>query len=191
MRRTALAVTALILGSIGPAFAHVPGAAEAGLGAGFAHPLLGLDHLMAMVAVGLWTSQLGGRARWLLPASFVTVMAAGAALAAAASLPAVELGIVGSLIVFGALVIFAARLPVAAGAAIVGLFALFHGHAHGVEMPQAGSAALFALGFLAATALLHGIGLVAGLYWRHAANGWLVRAGGAAVAAAGLVLLIG
>jgi urease accessory protein len=183
MRRTALAVTALILGSIGPAFAHAPGAAGAGLAAGFAHPLLGLDHVMAMIAVGLWASQLGGRALWLVPASFVTAMAAGAALAAVTTLPAVELGIVGSVVVLGALVACAARLPGAAGATMVGLFALFHGHAHGAEMPDAGSAGLFAL--------LHGVGLVAGLYWRRAANGWLVRAGGAAVAATGLMLLIG
>jgi urease accessory protein len=188
MRRIALA-TALILGSIGTAAAHAPGAGEAGLAAGFAHPLLGLDHVLAMVAVGLWASQLGGRALWLVPASFVTLMAAGAALAMVTALPAVELGIVGSLLVLGALVAFSARLPVAVGAAIVGVFALFHGHAHGTEMP-ASAAALFGLGFVAATALLHGTGVAAGLYWRSTASGWLVRAGGAAVAATGLVLLI-
>jgi len=188
MRRIALA-TALILGSIGTALAHAPGAGEGGLAAGFAHPLLGLDHVMAMVAVGLWASQLGGRALWLVPASFVAVMAVGAALAQATALPAVELGIIGSLVVLGALVAFSARLPVAAGALTVGIFALFHGHAHGAEMP-AGSAALFAFGFVAATAVLHGIGVAAGLYWCRTASGWLVRASGAAVAATGLVLLI-
>lgn len=189
MRRIALA-TALILGSIGTALAHAPGAGEGGLAAGFAHPLLGLDHVMAMVAVGLWASQLGGRALWLVPASFVAVMAVGAALAQATPLPAVELGIIGSLVVLGALVAFSARLPVVAGALIVGIFALFHGHAHGAEMPEVDSAALFALGFVAATAVLHGIGVAAGLYWRSTASGWLVRAGGAAVATTGLVLLI-
>jgi urease accessory protein len=188
MRRIALA-TALFLGSIGTALAHTPGTGEAGLAAGFAHPLLGVDHIMAMVAVGLWASQHGGRALWLVPASFVAVMAVGAALAQVAALPAVELGIVGSLLVLGALVAFSARLPVAIGALIVGVFALFHGHAHGAEMP-AGSAALFGLGFVAATALLHGLGVAAGLYWRSTAAGWLVRAGGAAVAATGVVLLI-
>lgn len=188
MRRIALA-TALFLGSFAPALAHAPGVAEAGLAAGFAHPLLGFDHLLAMVAVGLWASQLGGRALWLVPASFVSVMAAGAGLGMVTTLPAVELGIVGSLIVLGALVAFAARLPVAVGAAIVGGFALFHGHAHGAEMPEAASA-LYAVGFIAATGLLHGIGVAAGLYSRGTAA-WLVRAGGAAVAATGLVLLIG
>jgi urease accessory protein len=188
MRRIALA-TAFFLGSFAPALAHTPGAAEAGLAAGFAHPLLGPDHLLAMIAVGLWASQLGGRALWLVPASFVTVMAAGAGLGMVTALPAVELGIIGSLVVLGALVAFAARLPAAVGAAIVGAFALFHGHAHGAEMPV-GASALHALGFVAATALLHGIGVAAGLYSRDTAA-WLVRAGGAAVAATGLVLLIG
>jgi urease accessory protein len=190
MRRVALAAIALILGSFGPALAHAPGAAEAGLAAGFAHPLLGLDHVLAMVAVGLWASQLGGRALWLVPASFVALMAVGAGVGTLTALPAVELGIVGSLVVLGTLVAFAARLPLAAGAALVGLFAVFHGHAHGAEMPEAGSAGLYAVGFIAATALLHGIGVVGGLYYRKSA-GWLVRAGGAAVAATGLALLIG
>ena len=187
MRRIALAI-ALILGSIGSALAHAPGAGAAGLAAGFAHPLLGLDHVMAMVAVGLWASQLGGRALWLVPASFVGVMAAGAALAHVTALPAVELGIAGSLLVLGALVATAARLPVALGAVIVGAFALFHGHTHGTEMPAA--SLLYAAGFVAATALLHGLGVATGLYWRSTAAGWIVRAGGAAVAATGLVLLI-
>jgi urease accessory protein len=187
MRRIALA-TALILGSFAPALAHAPGTGEAGLGAGFAHPILGLDHVLAMVAVGLWASQLGGRALWLVPASFVALMAAGVGLAMVAALPAVELGIMGSLVVLGALVAFAARLPVAVGALIVGVFAVFHGHAHGAEMPLASLP--YGVGFIAATAMLHGIGIAAGLYSRGTA-GWLVRAGGAAVAATGLLLLIG
>jgi urease accessory protein len=188
MRRIALA-TALILGSFAPALAHAPGAGEAGLAAGFAHPLLGLDHVLAMVAVGLWASQLGGRALWLVPASFVLLMAAGAGLGVGTSLPTVELGILGSLIVLGALVAFSARLPVAVGALIVGVFAIFHGHAHGAEMPGSASL-LYVAGFLAATALLHGIGVVVGLSSQRTAA-WLVRAGGAAVAATGLFLLIG
>ena len=188
MRRIALA-TALILGSFAPAMAHAPGAGEAGLAAGFAHPLLGLDHILAMIAVGLWASQLGGRALWLVPGSFVVLMAAGAGLATVTALPAVEFGIIGSLVVLGALVASAARLPVAIGALIVGGFAIFHGHAHGAEMPGTASL-LYAAGFLAATALLHGIGVAAGLYAKPTAA-WLVRAGGAAVAATGLLLLIG
>ena len=187
MRRIVLA-TALILGSFAPAFAHAPGAGEAGLAAGFAHPLLGLDHVLAMIAVGLWASQLGGRALWLVPASFVALMAAGAGLAFVTGLPAVELGIIGSLLVLGALVAFAARLPVALGALIVGVFAIFHGHAHGAEMPAA--SLLYGAGFIAATAMLHGLGGAAGVYLKGTA-GWLVRAGGAAVAATGLLLLIG
>jgi len=187
MRRIVLAI-ALILGSFAPALAHAPGAGEAGFAAGFAHPLLGLDHVLAMIAVGLWASQLGGRALWLVPASFVALMAAGAGLSFITALPAVELGISGSLIVLGALVALAARLPLALGALIVGIFALFHGHAHGAEMPAASLA--YAAGFMVATAILHGIGVAAGLYSRNTA-GWLVRTGGAAVAATGLFLLIG
>src|SRR5689334_24186319 len=119
----------LLVALAAPALAH-PGPSS-GLGVGFsgglAHPFGGLDHVLAMVAVGLWASQLGGRALWLVPASFVTLMAAGAGLAFVTPLPAVELGILGSLVVLGALVASAARLPVALGALIVGIFALFHG----------------------------------------------------------------
>jgi urease accessory protein len=190
MRRTTLAALALILGTIGAAHAHTPGAVGAGLAGGFAHPLLGLDHLLAMVAVGLWAAQLGGRAVWLVPGSFMALMAVGGAAAVGGIiLPAVEFGIAGSLLVLGALVATAARLPAALGAGLVGFLAFFHGHAHGSEMPEAASATLYALGFIAGTGLLHGIGVAAGLYWRSGTARWAVRASGAAVAATGLVLL--
>jgi urease accessory protein len=191
MRRTTLAALALILGTVGAAEAHTPGAAGAGLVEGFVHPLLGLDHLLAMVAVGLWAAQLGGSAVWLVPASFMTMMAVGGGAALSGfDLPAVEFGILGSLLALGALVATAARLPVAVGAALVGFFAFFHGHAHGAEMPEAVAVTLYALGFIAATGLLHGIGVALGLYWQGGIARWIVRAGGAAVAAAGLVLLV-
>jgi urease accessory protein len=190
MRRIALAL-ALILGTAGAAYAHTPGATDAGLAEGFAHPLLGLDHLLAMVAVGLWAAQLGGRALWLVPVSFMAMMAVGGAAALAGiDLPAVEFGILGSLLALGALVAAAARLPVVLGAAFVGFFAFFHGHAHGAEMPAAASAGLYALGFISVTGLLHGIGVALGLYLQGAAARWIVRAGGAAVAATGLTLLV-
>jgi urease accessory protein len=189
MRRIALAL-ALILGTAASAQAHTPGAAGAGLAEGFAHPLLGLDHLLAMVAVGLWAAQLGGRALWLVPAGFLSVMAIGGAVAlTGVELPGVEFGILGSLLALGALVATASRLPAALGAALVGFFAVFHGHAHGTEMPEAAAAALYALGFIAATALLHGIGVTLGLCLQRVAARWIVRASGAAVAATGLVLL--
>lgn len=190
MRRIAPAALALFLGTMGAAHAHTPGAAGAGLAEGLAHPLLGIDHLLAMVAVGLWAAQLGGRALWLVPASFMTMMVVGGGAALVGlALPAVELGILGSLLVLGALVAAAARLPVAIGATLAGFFAFFHGHAHGAEMPEAASAALYALGFVTATGLLHGAGVAAGLFVQSARARWIVRAGGAAVAATGLVLL--
>jgi urease accessory protein len=189
MRRIALAL-ALILGTAASAQAHTPEAVGAGLAEGFAHPLLGLDHLLAMVAVGLWAAQLGGRALWLVPAGFMSVMAIGGAVPlTGVELPGVEFGILGSLLVLGALVATVSRLPAAPGAALVGFFAVFHGHAHGAEMPEAASAARYALGFVAATGLLHGIGVALGLCLQGAAARWIVRAGGAAVAATGLVLL--
>jgi urease accessory protein len=192
MRRIALGlgISALFLGTIGAAEAHTVGAHGAGLAQGFAHPLLGLDHLLAMVAVGAWAGQLGGRAVWSVPAAFMAMMAAGAGLAfAGVSFPAVELGIVGSLLVLGTLIAAAVRLPMAFGGALVGFFALFHGHAHGSEIPEAASGALYVLGFVAATALLHGIGVAACLYLQGSTRQWVVRAGGAGVATAGLLML--
>ena len=181
----ALAVTA------GTAQAHGLDASGAGFAAGFAHPLSGLDHLLAMGAVGLWATQLGGRALWQVPLAFLTMMAVGS-LAGFTGLPipAVEVGIVSSLLVLGALVAMSARLPVAIGAALVGLFALFHGHAHGTEMPQAASAALYGLGFVLATAFLHAAGLAFGTVGANGIGRWAVRLGGAGVTAAGLLLLV-
>ncbi len=192
MRQIALGlgISALFLGTIGAAEAHTFGAQGAGLSQGFAHPLLGPDHLLAMIAVGAWAAQLGGRALWAVPAAFIAMMATGTGLAlSGASFPVVELGVVGSLLVVGALVAAAVRLPVAVGGALVGFFALFHGHAHGTEIPEAASALLYGLGFVAATALLHGIGLAAALYLEGSMRVWAVRAGGAGVMAAGLAML--
>jgi urease accessory protein len=191
MRRIALAALALFLGTVGAAQAHTPGAIGAGLAEGFAHPMFGLDHVLAMVAVGLWAAQLGGRAVWQVPLSFMAMMAVGGAAGLAGfDLPAIEIGILGSLLALGALVATAARLPTGLGAALVGFFAFFHGFAHGAEMPEAASAALYALGFVAATGLLHGIGVVLGLSLQSRTAAWIVRAGGAGVAATGLVLLM-
>jgi urease accessory protein len=171
------------------AFAH-PGIGEMhGFTHGFAHPLGGLDHMLAMVTVGIFAWQLGGRALWLVPAAFVAAMALGGALAmTGVPVPMVETGIAASVIVLGATVALGIKAPVAIAMGLVGLFAIFHGHAHGAEMPLASLP--YGVGFIAATAMLHGIGIAAGLYSRGTA-GWLVRAGGAAVAATGLLLLIG
>ncbi|MES2739924.1 MAG: HupE/UreJ family protein [Pseudomonadota bacterium] len=175
-----LALIPLAAGSV--AQAH-PGHADGAL-AGLAHPFLGLDHLLAMVAVGVWAGQLGGRAKWLVPASFVAVMAGGAALGlAGVRLPMVEAGIATSVLLLGLLIALSVKVAPAFGATLVGLFALFHGVAHGSEMPQMSVAWQYGLGFMLATAALHGAGLGLGQRLRRQ-HGWL-RAAGALTALSG------
>ena len=170
-----------------PAAAHTFGAEGAGFATGFGHPLLGLDHLLAMVAVGLWAAQLGGRALWQVPAAFAVTLATGAGLAlAGVALPAVEPGILASLMVLGLLVAFAVRLPSGGAMALVTLFAVWHGHAHGAEMPTAASPVLYGLGFVLATCLLHAAGVALGWGARRVLLPSLARWAGAAVAAVGL-----
>lgn len=187
-RRTAVTLAAF-LSLAGFAQAH-PGHGGGGFASGFAHPLHGLDHLLAMLAVGLWAAQLGGRARWAVPAAFVGVMALGGALGmAGVGLPLAGQGIVASVLMLGLLIAAAVRLPLAAGVALVGIFALCHGYAHGAEMPETAAGAVYALGFAGATALLHGCGFGLGvLMQRGAKAGWL-RASGVAISAAGVLLL--
>lgn len=169
--------------------AHFVNAQGAGFAAGAAHPFLGLDHLAAMFALGLWSTQLGGKALWRVPAAFVVMMAVGAGLAyGGVGLPSAETGIAASLLVLGLLIAAAARLPEAAGMMLVGVFALFHGHVHGAELPKAAAPIGYALGFLAATATLHALGLLTGLALRDRGT-WLVRALGAVIAGGGLILL--
>ncbi len=140
--------------------AHTFGAHGAGLAAGLVHPFIGLDHLLAMIAVGIWAGQLGGRATWFIPLTFVSVMSAAAFLGwFGFSLPLVEPVIAGSVLVLGLLIAGSVRLPTIAGAGLVGLFAVFHGYAHGLELPQAASPVLYGLGFVLATTLLHGLGI--------------------------------
>jgi urease accessory protein len=178
-----LAAMAILAGS--PALAHV-GHHAVGFTGGLAHPFSGLDHVLAMVAVGLWASQLGGRALWLLPAMFVTMMAAGAAMGATGvGLPAIELGIVVSVVVLGLAVAGGLKLPAVLGAALVGLFALFHGHAHGSE--AAGFSFAYGAGLIVATLALHTLGLGIGLASRQPL---LLRTAGGAIAAVGLLLLV-
>lgn len=188
---TILAVATLIAG---PAAAHTGGGAAGGFGAGFVHPFLGLDHLLAMTAVGLWAARLGGSARIAVPAAFVGVMALGGVIGAAGvALPLVEPAIAVSVIAMGVLLMGGIRMPVAAGMALVGVFAVFHGHAHGSEIPAAASAPIYALGFAGATALLHGIGLAVGLGTlrnRPLLGFRLLRVAGSGIAAAGLFLLV-
>ena len=191
-RNLAIGLAFVVLAIAKVAEAHTYGATGAGLAEGFGHPLGGPDHLLAMIAVGLWAVQIGGRAIWLVPISFVVMMAfGGLAGMAGIPVPMVELGIAGSVLVLGSLVALSSRMPVWLGMAVVGLFAIFHGHAHGTEMPQAASATLYALGFVLATGLLHAVGIAAGGFGREGLPARLVRFSGATIAAVGVYLLAG
>jgi urease accessory protein len=175
----------LLLASTG-AQAHILSNDVHGFGSGFAHPLHGLDHILVMVAVGLWAGQLGGRARWLVPASFIVVMALGGALAMGGlHVPYTEEGILLSVLVLGILVAVAVRFPLPASMTIVGIFAFFHGHTHGMEMPANAVGYAYGAGFILATGLLHtaGIGLA---YAMHSVKLPVVRWAGAAIALAGI-----
>ena len=189
-RAAALALAGAVYAIPEAADAHTYGAHGAGFTAGIGHPFGGLDHVLAMVAVGLWAAQIGGRALVVLPAAFVAVMALGGVVGAATGAPAiVELGIAGSVMVLGLLVARAAKPSAAIGMAIVATFAVFHGLAHGVELPQAASPWTYALGFVVATAALHAVGVGLG----RVMESWAVvtlRWGGGAIAAVGAVLLV-
>jgi urease accessory protein len=174
-----------------PAMAHVTNASGGGFAHGFTHPFSGLDHILAMVAVGLWASQLGRPAYIVLPLTFPVVMAAGAILGVAGlPLPWVEIGIAASVLILGAMVALALKPSLAASVALVAVFALMHGHSHGTELPQAASAVTYGAGFLVATMALHAVGLTIGgtSRWPLARVG--LRTAGAAIAATGLLLLI-
>jgi urease accessory protein len=175
-----------------PALAHVSGThAAAGLVAGFAHPLAGADHVMAMVAVGLWGAFLGAPAVWLLPVVFPLIMAlGGAAGAAGLGLPYVEVGIALSAVVLGLMVAGAVNAPLWLAAIVVGAFAVFHGHAHGTELPGGASALAYSAGFVVATGLLHLAGIALSTLTRLPAGIWLVRAGGAGISVAGILILV-
>ncbi|MFM9437044.1 urease accessory protein [Janthinobacterium sp. CG_23.3] len=166
----------------GAAAAH-PGHTHGAM-AGLMHPFLGLDHLLAMLAVGVWATQLGGRAKWLLPLSFVALLAAGGGLAmAGVGLPMVEGGIATSVLLLGLLIALAVKMPTALGAAMVGVFALFHGFAHGSEMPALSTPWQYAFGFMAASAVLHGAGVLFGnglqrqSLWLRASGGLIALSG--------------
>jgi urease accessory protein len=176
------------------ALAH-PGHADAnGLVHGFIHPATGIDHVLAMIAVGVLAAQLGGRALWLVPLSFVAVMAfAGALGMAGIQLPFAEVGIALSVVVLGLAIAFPLNLSTVTTMALVGFFALFHGYVHGAEMPGAMSAVPYAAGFVAATALLHAIGVRLGLLFGFEGKRFgrrVVQAGGGAMALFGLAILV-
>lgn len=186
-----LTVATLVLFFGQAALAHTGVGSTNGFMSGFAHPLFGLDHLLAMIAVGLWAAQQGGRALWLVPCTFVVVMVLGGLLAhLGIGLPAVEMGIGLSVAVLGLAVATNLKLPVILGMALVAVFAVFHGHAHGAEMPENASGLAYGLGFALATALLHLTGI--GLAWAGSyASRVTTRVAGGIITALGVVLLVG
>ncbi len=172
-----------------PAWAHTGAGPASDFAAGFIHPLHGQDHVLAMVTVGLLACLLGGRALWAVPASFVAMMLVGGSLGLAGiGIPAVEFGILASIVVLGAVVAWGRSVPVGVAMALAGLFAVFHGHAHGSEMPLQASAATYALGFALAGAALHGLGIAAGLVAFGSPK--MVRLAGACAALAGMALAV-
>ena len=194
MKKAAMGVAILALAMLAaePASAHSVGGGAVGFGAGFLHPLSGLDHLLAMVSVGIWGAELGAPAIWLLPIAFPLIMAIGGALGViGVPLPYGELLIALSVVVLGALVATVRRVPVAAALAIVGVFAIAHGHAHGVELPAAADAVAFTVGFVLATGLLHLAGIGIGLLTRWSGGVVAIRSCGCAVAVAGCYFVYG
>jgi urease accessory protein len=189
--KAALAFAALI--AVGSVHAHEgAGGLAGGFFAGFIHPVLGWDHVIAMVAVGLWGAFLGMPAIWVLPVVFPLVMAFGGALGVmGVPLPGVEVGIALSAVLLGGMVAFAARPPLWVAAVLVASFAIFHGHAHGTELPQAANPLAYSLGFVVATGLLHLSGIGFGLLTRWPQGRVLVRVVGAGIAAAGAAFLFG
>jgi urease accessory protein len=175
-----------------PALAHVERGQAAGFFTGLSHPVSGLDHVLAMVAVGLWGAQLGAPAMWLLPVIFPMVMAMGGVLGLLGiPLPFVEVAIALSAVLLGIMVMSEARPPVAVAAILVGFFAVFHGHAHGTELPAGQSGLLYSMGFVMATGCLHGVGITIGLIHRWPAGKIALRIAGAGVALGGAFFLWG
>ena len=187
-----LAMAAIIIAYASAASAHEGVGITGGFSSGFMHPILGWDHVIAMVAVGLWGAFLGSPAIWVLPVVFPLVMAFGGALGVMGiPIPAVETGIAASAVVLGAMVAFAVRPPIWVAAVIVGAFAIFHGHAHGTELPSAANPLAYSLGFVIATGLLHLCGIAFGLAVRWPAGKIAVQAGGGIIALAGVGFLTG
>jgi urease accessory protein len=197
MRRTACTASLAALATLFSTAAlahvgsHVGDHSHMGFVQGFAHPFSGIDHLLAMVAVGLWASQIGGRALWLLPLTFPAAMLAGAALGlGGVTLPGVEIGITVSVLVLGVAVALTYRPSLAVSLPLIALFAGLHGYAHGTELPASASALTYCAGFIVSTLGLHLTGIATGLLATSAPVRFVVRGAGGAIAATGLVLLV-
>ena len=172
-----------------PAFAHTTPGAARGFVTGFLHPLSGLDHVLAMIAVGVWGAQLKRPAIWILPVAFPLVMSIGGLLGIrGVPLPGVEIGVAASAIILGIVIAFEARPPLWVAGAIVSVFAVFHGYAHGIELPKAAAPLTYALGFVVATGLLHVCGILVGLIELWPSGAKLLRVAGSLIAATGVFL---
>ena len=193
MQRRRLAALVVLVCWLAPrvALAHTAGgAAGAGFWTGFVHPISGIDHVLAMFAIGLWGSQLGMPGIWVLPVAFPLVMSFGGALGiAGVPLPGTEIGIALSVITLGTVIALNLRPPLPVALAIAAFFAIFHGHAHGAELPRQASAIAYSAGFVLATGLIHLSGIAVGLVIHLPRGIVAVRAGGCAIALAGLYLL--
>lgn len=184
--KTAVLLSVAVQSSL---FAHTGVGTGTGFSAGFMHPLGGLDHILAMVAVGLWAVQIGGRALWAVPTAFVAMMLVGGALGIyGIGVPFIEAGILASVIVLGGLVAAGIKTSTAVGMAVAGIFAIFHGHAHGAEMPASAAGLMYMAGFALSTALLHLAGIAAGMGLGRISVERTLRMGGGAIAAGGLLL---
>jgi len=180
----------MLLVSAAPAFAHVQQGQAQGFLTGLRHPVSGLDHVLAMISVGLWGAQLGAPAVWLLPVTFPMVMAFGGFLGLVGiPLPGVEVGIALSAVLLGLMVAREAKPSLVAAALLVGFFAIFHGHAHGTELPPGQSGLMYSIGFVIATGCLHGVGIAIGVVHKWPAGKAALRFAGALVALAGLGFL--
>ena len=190
MTRALVALLALVVPAT--AHAHVRSGEAIGFLSGLRHPVSGLDHVLAMIAVGLWGAQLGAPAIWLLPVTFPMVMAFGGMLGlVGAKLPGIEIGIACSAIALGVAVFLELRPSLWVAGLLVGFFAIFHGHAHGSELPPGADGLLYSIGFVVATGTLHALGITIGLVHRWPAGRTALRAAGAVVALAGVAFLWG
>ena len=170
--------------------AHVEQGQAVGFITGLEHPWSGLDHVLAMIAVGIWGAQLGNPALWILPVTFPMVMSLGAMMGLLGiPLPGIEIGIAVSAILLGTMVLGEVKPKLYIAAVMVGFFAIFHGHAHGTELPAGQSGLLYSMGFVIATGVLHGIGITIGLIHRWPAGKLALRGAGAFIAAMGFVFL--
>ncbi|MFN7090419.1 HupE/UreJ family protein [Allorhizobium sp. NPDC080224] len=176
-----------------PASAHVMDGPLGGFGSGFGHPLAGFDHLLAMLAVGLWGAQMGGRSVWTLPATFPMIMCIGGLIGMTGILPGqpIEYGIALSVIVLGGAIAAAWRAPEWVALALIAAFALMHGYPHGVLAPRASDPAAFTVGFVVSTGVIHVIGIAIGAALKPIGGGRLVQALGAAISLAGFWFLFG